>query len=183
MAHLPALVGNITTPEQIARASEYSDPLAKGERNKVQKAAFDNYTIKHCHLGKVSAEMEIYKLIGESSAYFGLGEMDVPIIQELSYAVRDWIILEARGSPKVLVDGLSETSLPARLKEYMEIYKNQKEIRKWTEESLNSLRFTIAQALKDSMGQGASLQRVLDEDGKPQDTQLSFSERKRRTTY
>jgi hypothetical protein len=97
----------------------------------------------------------MYRLVGESSTYFISGQdRDNPMIEELSYVVRDWVILESRGSSILLSkDSLEGDSVAARLKRYMGIYESLKEIERWTEENLNGMRVGICQALAESVDQ------------------------------
>lgn len=166
---LAKLFGKITTSEEVAKASQYSDPMAKGDRGRIQKAAFNIYALETCDFDRVSAELNIYRLIGESSAYFGLlgKEVEIEGIQELSLIIRGWVILEARGSPNLLVEGgFDEASPAARLKKYMKTYKSQKGINKWTVDSLNSMRFSISQALSNHARQNNALQKAREDGGK-----------------
>jgi hypothetical protein len=102
---------------------------------------------------RVFAEIEIHRLIGQSSAYFGLANyFTVAGIQELAKVVWDWVSLEARGLLITLVEkGYNNALVLACLKEYMEAYKTHKEItrRGWTPADLKGLRLSI---LTDPVG-------------------------------
>jgi len=95
----------------------------------------------------------MYKLIRQSSAYFGSPQhFNSSAIQELAKVVRDWVSLEAQGLLSTLVEkGYYGASVPARLKQYMELYKSQEQITRliWTVEDLKGLRFSL---LTDQFG-------------------------------
>lgn len=150
---LKARLGGLKTSEEIAKAAEYSDPVVNGEKGELQKEAFAHYVLRSFDPRRVYAEIEIHRLIGQSSAFFGpTSHFNVAAIQELAKVVRDWVSLEARGLLLSLAGkGFDNASVPARLREYMEAYKTQKEImrRGWIPEDLKGLRFSI---LTDPLG-------------------------------
>jgi hypothetical protein len=150
---LKTRLGGLRTLGEIAKAAEYSDPVVNGEKGELQKEAFDHYVLRSFDPRRVYGEIEIHRLIGQSSAYFSpANHFNVPAIQELAKVVRDWVSLEARGLLLTLVEkGYNNALVPARLKEYMEVYKTHKEIPRlgWTPDDLKGLRFSI---LTDPVG-------------------------------
>jgi hypothetical protein len=127
--------------------------LGKGARAAIQKEAFEHYVLRNLDSGRVAAEIEIYKLIRQSSAYFGSAQhFNVQAIQELATFVRDWVVLESRGQLSTLWEkGYYGASVAADLKQYMEAYKSQEQITRltWTLEDLKGLRLSL---LTDKFG-------------------------------
>lgn len=162
MKRFAALVGKVETLDQVAAASQWMTSMQCTDED-IRKFKTFNAHAENVGIGKVWAEIIMYRLINQISTYLLSGQNirhDYAALDELEVSVAGWVRLGSEGRLGPLErfaeieDGEGQYSSHAeRFRTFLTKYKEKEKFKKWNYDRLKMLRYNIFKVIHEIDGQ------------------------------
>jgi hypothetical protein len=149
---LKALVGDVETPDEIIRASEWLDSIQCDRLSDLKDDVWmDQVNMDNDRFFRIWDEISFYRIIGEPTAFVVPGWVSTDRgFDELCLLGERWAFLAAENALSGLesheeIQQVKENggSLAQRLKAYLKVHKKLAGFEKWTEEHMSDARYRV----------------------------------------
>jgi hypothetical protein len=154
---LKALVGDVETPEQIIRASEYLDSIRCDRLSELKDDVWmEQFNMDHDRFFRIWDEISFYRIIGEPTAFIVPGWVSSDRgFDELCLLGERWAFLAAENALSTLEshEEIQEVkdrggSLAQRLKAYLKVHKKLAGFEKWTDVHMSDARYRVIEVFE-----------------------------------
>jgi hypothetical protein len=176
MDNLKALLGKLDKGRQIAKAVHYEASLRNSSQDLIKRQALSKYISNAGNGLHARLEMEIYRLMGETSKYFmGDQVLDLETLKQLVAVLEFWAFLAMGGALGTLLEHKDIQrvwscggSAAEVFRAFLDVHKAKRKFGKWTLEHTQEVNFIVHEVVGEYQRGEQDLEpsgRPLHEDG------------------
>jgi hypothetical protein len=157
MDNLKALLGKLDKGKKIAKAVHYEASLRNSDQGGIKHQALSKYISNAGNGLHARLEMEIYRLMGETSKYFMRDQvLDLETLKQLAAVLEFWAFLAMGGALGTLVEhkhiqrvwsyGGSAAEV---FRAFLDVQKAKRKFEKWTVEHIYEVNLIVHEVVED----------------------------------